>query len=80
MTGGTYDAGTNSSGATESNILRLWGVPTARFGMPPPPHPLPHSGMFSMGEVHVDSLMALSRGLITATVDTCARPLEDVGL
>ncbi len=80
MTGAPYDAGSDSSGATESNILRAWGVPTARFGMPPPPRPLPHSGMFSMGEAHVDSLMALSRGLITATVDTCARPLEDVGL
>ena len=80
MTDGSYDPGSNSSGATESNILRAWGVPTARLGMPPPPEPLPHSGMFSMGEAHVDSLMALSRGLIVATVDTCARPLEEVGL
>ena len=80
MAGTTYSAGTGGSGATEANILRAWGVPTARIGLPQPPQPLAHAGMFSMGEVHVDSLTKLTKALITAAVDTCCRSTGDVGL
>ena len=80
MTGQTFNAGTDGSGATEANIIRGWGVPTARIGLPQPPEPLAHAGMFSMGEVHVDSLTRLTKALITAAVDTCGRSTGDVGL
>ncbi|MDA0261000.1 MAG: M20/M25/M40 family metallo-hydrolase [Proteobacteria bacterium] len=80
MTGTTFHPGTGGSGATEANILRAWGVPTARIGLPPPPELLAHAGMFSMGEVHVESLAKLTKALITAAVDTCGRSVGEVGL
>ena len=80
MTGETFSAGSAGSGATEANILRGWGVPTARIGLPQPPQPLAHAGMFSMGEVHVDSLTRLTKALIAAAVDTCGRQTSEVGL
>ena len=79
-TGQTFSPGTGGSGATEANILRAWGVPTARIGLPAPPHPLPHAGMFSMGEVHLDSLTQLTKALIATAVDTCCRTTGEVGL
>ena len=78
MTGRRFVAGSDGSGATEANVIRNWGIPTARFGLPPPPVPLPRSGQFSMGEVHADSLDALVRALIDAAVDTCGRPLAEL--
>ena len=80
VTGKDFAPGANSSGATEANVLRQWGVPTARVGMPAPPEPGKWAGMFSMGEAHVDSLTQLTRILIHAAVDTCARTRDDVGL
>jgi len=67
----TYSAGTGGSGATEANVLRLWGLPTARVGMPPPPAPMRFSGRFSMGEAHNRSLGVLTRTLIFAALDFC---------
>jgi len=80
MSGEAFSPSVGGSGATEANILRTWGVPTARIGLPPPPQPLPHSGMFSMGEVHVDSLTKLTGALIATAVDTCCRTTAEVGL
>ena len=79
-TGQAFSPATASSGATEANILRAWGVPTARVGLPPPPRALPRAGAFSMGEVHVDSLVGLTRTLIATAVDTCGRTPAEVGL
>ena len=80
MSGEVFSPGSGGSGAPEANILRTWGVPPARIGLPPPPQSLPHSGMFSMGEVHVDSLTKLTGALITTAVDTCCRTTAEVGL
>ena len=79
-TGQAFSPGSASSGASEANVLRSWGVPTARVGLPPPPVALPHAGMFSMGEVHVDSLVRLTGALIATAVDTCCRRADEVGL
>ena len=79
-TGQAFSPGSASSGASEANVLRSWGVPTARVGLPPPPVALPHAGMFSMGEVHVDSLVRLTGALIATAVDTCCRSADEVGL
>lgn len=57
------------SGATEANVLRLWGLPTARMGMPPPPSPMRFSGRFSMGEAHQASLNGLIRALVATMLD-----------
>ena len=79
-TGRPFEPGAHSSGATEANVLRQWDIPTARIGMPAPPERGKWAGMFSMGEAHVQSLMQLTRILIHATVDTCGRTRDDVGL
>ena len=56
-------------------------MPTARIGLPAPPHPLPHAGMFSMGRSPIwDSLTQLTKALIATAVDTCCRTTGEVGL
>jgi hypothetical protein len=64
---------TNTSGATDANILRGHGVPTARVGPPPARPGLPYEGTFSMGVAEVDGLMKLARILVTIAIDTCTR-------
>lgn len=78
MTGQAYAPPAPGAGATEANILRLWGVPTVRMGLPPPPVPGRYSGRFSTGEVHVESIAALLRGYLYAAVDVCMRPRAEV--
>jgi acetylornithine deacetylase/succinyl-diaminopimelate desuccinylase-like protein len=70
----------NKSGATDANILRQWGVPTARIGMPRPPSSGPFAGQFSMGVVHLESVYTLIKLLIHVAVDTCTRPRRELGL
>lgn len=71
---------TNTSGATDANILRGRGIPTARIGMPAPAGPLPYGNTFSMGTVEVEGMMQLARSLIHIAVDTCTRTRDQVGL
>ena len=73
-TGQTFSPQTGGSGATEANVLRQWGVPTARVGMTPPPRKLDFSGQFSMGEAHVQSMAALTRTLIYTALDVGQSP------
>jgi acetylornithine deacetylase/succinyl-diaminopimelate desuccinylase-like protein len=70
----------NKSGATDANILRQWGIPTARIGMPRPAGKAPFAGQFSMGVASVDSLVALVKLLVRVIVDTCTRPRAQLGL
>ena len=71
---------TNTSGATDANILRGRGIPTARIGMPPPLRPPPFGNTFSMGTVEVEGMMQLARCLVRIAVDTCTRSRAEVGL
>ncbi len=71
---------TNTSGATDANILRGRGIPTARIGMPPAKSPLPFGNTFSMGTVEVEGMMQLARCLVHITIDTCTRRRDEVGL
>lgn len=68
------------SGATEANILRRWGLPTSRVGLPAAPVPGRYDGLFGMGEVHGSSLTRLTRLLVHIALDTSGRPLGEVGL
>jgi acetylornithine deacetylase/succinyl-diaminopimelate desuccinylase-like protein len=70
----------NRSGATDANILRMWGVPTARVGMPRPAGPMPFQGQFSMGVASAESMVQLVRLLVYVIVDTCTRPRVELGL
>jgi acetylornithine deacetylase/succinyl-diaminopimelate desuccinylase-like protein len=73
-----------TSGATDANILRTHGIPTARIGMPKVPEipgwPTPVD--FSLGMNVVDTRQAerLCRHLIQVAVDTTTRTLAEVGL
>ena len=71
---------THTSGATDANILRGRGIPTARIGMPLPTSPLPFGNTFSMGTVEVEGMMQLARCLVHIAVDTCTRTRDEVGL
>ncbi len=70
---------TGTSGATDANILRGLGVPTARIGMPPLAN-TPFSGRFSMGVVSLQAMLALTHALIAIAIDTCTRERSEVGL
>lgn len=71
---------TGTSGATDANILRGHGIPTARIGLPPPNRPLPYAGSFSMGVVELDGMVELTRCLVRMVIDTCTRPRAELGL
>ncbi len=68
-----------TSGATDAEILRGHGVPTARLGMPRSAEPPPYPG-FSMGQAHLESMLTLVRCLVWTVIDTCSRTREEVGL
>lgn len=67
-----------TSGATDCNILRSRGIPTARIGMPRVTNPDGSEVDFALGQnaVSIDNMVALTRVLVAAAVDTCSRPRE----
>ena len=69
----------NQSGATDANVLRAWGVPTARIGQPRSGD-LPYSSEFSMGVADTAGMVELTKVLIHTVVDTCTRPINEVNL
>jgi acetylornithine deacetylase/succinyl-diaminopimelate desuccinylase-like protein len=71
---------TGTSGATDANILRGHGIPTARVGMPVLGAAAPFAGRFSMGVVSADAMVTLTKALIAIAIDTCTRTRDDVGL
>lgn len=72
---------TGTSGATDANILRLWGVPTARLGMPRlKDAPSTRRPSFSMEVSNISGMRQLTKCLVYAIVDTCLRARRDVGL
>lgn len=71
---------TGTSGATDANILRGHGVPTARIGMGPLGPGAPFAGAFSMGVVSVEAMLGLTQALVAIAIDSCTRTREDVGL
>jgi acetylornithine deacetylase/succinyl-diaminopimelate desuccinylase-like protein len=71
---------TGTSGATDANILRARGIPTARIGFPRLPANAPHNDVFSMGVANVPDMVRLTRSLIAIAIDTCTRSRDEVGL
>ena len=60
------------SGATDANILRARGVPTARIGLPKVARPdLDVDFAFGMNAVEIDDLVRLTRLLVRIAVDRC---------
>lgn len=70
-----HQARAGTSGATDANILRARGIPTARIGMPPVPDHAPVPADFSRGMnvVHVPDMLRLTEALIHIVIDTCTR-------
>lgn len=72
---------TGTSGATDANILRSWGVPTARLGMPRLKDAAStQRPSFSMEVSNISGMRQLTKCLVYAVVDTCLRARKDVGL
>lgn len=72
----------NQSGATDANILRGHGLPTARVGMArvPDDAPMPDDFSKGMNVVSVREMERLTRCLVYVIVDTCLRSRREVGL
>jgi acetylornithine deacetylase/succinyl-diaminopimelate desuccinylase-like protein len=70
---------TGTSGATDANILRAAGIPTARLGMP---RFTGASGeqrsKFSMDRSNIAAMKQLTKCLVYAVVDTCTRERQEV--
>lgn len=79
-TGRAHELRTGTSGATDANILRARGIPTARIGMPPVGAAAPFGDVFSMGSVSIPEMERLTRSLIAIAIDTCTRTRAEVGL
>lgn len=71
-------APTAMSGATDANILRGRGVPTARVGMPKATaYPEPLDFALGMNLVHVPAMARLTRLLAEVAIDRCCTPAPD---
>jgi acetylornithine deacetylase/succinyl-diaminopimelate desuccinylase-like protein len=70
---------TGTSGATDANILRAAGIPTARLGMPrlTAANNEPRS-VFSMERSNIAGMKQLTKCLVYAAVDTCTRDRQEV--
>jgi len=72
----------NQSGATDANILRGHGLPTARVGMArvPDDAPMPDDFSKGMNVVSLSEMERLTRCLVYVIVDTCLRSRDETGL
>ena len=73
---------TRLSGATDAEILRMWGLPTVRIGLPPRRYDLDHwagPDTMPMNVVDLAHCPALIELLLRVVVDTCDRSLAEVG-
>jgi acetylornithine deacetylase/succinyl-diaminopimelate desuccinylase-like protein len=70
---------TGTSGATDANILRSHGIPTARLGMPRLRTASENQRtIFSMDTCNVSGMKQLTKCLIYAAIDTCTRERSEV--
>jgi acetylornithine deacetylase/succinyl-diaminopimelate desuccinylase-like protein len=70
---------TGTSGATDANILRAAGIPTARLGMPRRTGATGQQrSKFSMERSNIAGMKALTKCLIYAAIDTCTRDRREV--
>ena len=77
--GHSHIAAEGTSGATDANILRMWGIPTVRIGMPKITD-APFDVDFSLGMNLVDlrEMERLSRYLIGVALDTLGRSCREL--
>ncbi|MBM3676871.1 MAG: deacylase [Actinobacteria bacterium] len=68
---------TGTSGATDAEILRLEGIPTARLGMPVPGDRSTLSFEADMNCLDLPAARRLVETLLYIVVDTCCRPRDE---
>jgi acetylornithine deacetylase/succinyl-diaminopimelate desuccinylase-like protein len=70
---------TGTSGATDANVLRAAGIPTARLGMPRLKSASNgERNGFSMDTCNIAGMKQLTKCLVYAAVDTCTRNRQEV--
>jgi acetylornithine deacetylase/succinyl-diaminopimelate desuccinylase-like protein len=70
---------TGTSGATDANILRSRGIPTARLGMPRVKGAGENQrSRFSMETSNIAGMKQLTKCLVYAAIDTCTRERREV--
>lgn len=74
----THQPTLNTSGATDANILRAYGVPTARVGLPKASLP-DMDFQLGMNAVAIDDLYKLTLLLLYTTISVCNSPLPTLG-
>ena len=68
-----------TSGATDANILRAGGIPTARLGMPRlKSAPQGQRAAFSMETSNISGMKQLTKCLVYAIIDTCTRERSEL--
>lgn len=79
MEGRQHEPLTNYSGSTDANVLRLWGVPTARIGVPQRAGETSWAGSdpMPMNLVSVSDCKRLVELLLAVALDTCGRDISE---
>jgi acetylornithine deacetylase/succinyl-diaminopimelate desuccinylase-like protein len=68
-----------TSGATDANILRSRGIPTARLGMPRLRNSSKEQrSVFSMETSNISAMKQLTKCLVYAVIDTCTRERSEI--
>jgi acetylornithine deacetylase/succinyl-diaminopimelate desuccinylase-like protein len=82
LEGAQHQPRRNQSGATDANVLRRHGIPTARVGLARVADDAPFPDDFSKGMnvVSLATMEQLTRHLTYVIVDTCTRGADEVGL
>lgn len=79
VAGRRHVAAGGTSGATDANILRSRGVPTARVGMPKvETAPWPIDFQAGMNTVDLIEMGRLTETLVRCAVDVCTRSMDDL--
>jgi succinyl-diaminopimelate desuccinylase len=77
LEGRPHEHGKPGSGLSDGGVLRRYGIPTARIGMPPPRQPGPYRG-FSMGVADLPGMRRLVDLLVGVVVDVTTRRRDEL--
>jgi acetylornithine deacetylase/succinyl-diaminopimelate desuccinylase-like protein len=69
---------TATSGASDANVLRMWGIPTARLGMATAWQGYRPTLELDLNSVHLPSMLRYIETLLYVVIDTCCRERAQV--
>lgn len=64
---------TATSGASDANVLRMWGIPTARLGMATDQPASRPTLELDLNSIHLPSMLRYIETLLYVVIDTCCR-------